>query len=92
MGSAEEVRRTGIRSRNAGIAHQARRHHFDSETNVPFLCECDDELCDENVLLSLAEYHTLTTRAHFVVTPRHAIGDAEWLMVTSRYALFRFGA
>lgn len=71
------------------LAHQARRRRFDDGTRVPFLCECDDDLCQEYVQLSLAEFHALTTQAHFVVTPWHAIGGAEWLMVTGRYALYR---
>ena len=92
MDSAEQARRAGIRTRNAGLAHHARRHHFDNETHVPFLCECDDESCQDFVLLSLPEFRALTTQFHFVVTPWHSIDGAEWLMVTTRYALYRLAS
>ena len=44
------------RDRNERIAAAAKRHHFDRDLPVPFLCECSDERCDELLRMTLHAY------------------------------------
>jgi hypothetical protein len=44
-----------VRKSNNRIARSAIRYRFVSR--VPFLCECDDEGCDELVLLTLEAFY-----------------------------------
>jgi hypothetical protein len=62
-----------IRVANADIAGSARLHAWDGRTPVPFLCECDNEECQEHVRLTLAEYDGLGAAHLFLIAPGHGI-------------------
>jgi hypothetical protein len=70
--------------RHPPISHEhASRHHNDSlittarelgiENDAPFvfLCECRDDLCDENVRLSIAEYASRRSEGKDILCPGH---------------------
>jgi hypothetical protein len=77
------------RARNERIAAAARRHHFDHEAPVPFLCECSDDRCEELVRMTLARYGTIREAADYLVAPGHQVNDAEIVRVTDACWLYR---
>jgi hypothetical protein len=70
---AQDRRCELIRRGNIRVAERARSLRFDDSTPVPFLCECDDELCQEFVLLTLAAYERAVRERLFAVAPAHSI-------------------
>jgi len=61
------------RARNERIAGAARRHHFDRNAPVPFLCECSDPGCEALLRITLAEYRSLRTTGASLVAPGHEL-------------------
>jgi hypothetical protein len=70
--TGRESRHVSVRVYNDRLAGSARRHHFDDDIAVPFLCECDDEECQEYAPLTLQQFSQwhetliLTAREHTV--------------------------
>jgi hypothetical protein len=79
-----------MRARNSRIASAARRHRFDREAPVPFLCECDHEGCEELVRLRLADYELARGSADNIVAPGHQIDGAKIVRVKDGWWLYRF--
>ena len=77
------------RARNARIAAAARRHRFDREAPVPFLCECSDDRCEELVRMTLDRYAAIRDGADYLVAPGHQVDDAEIVRVTEACWLYR---
>jgi hypothetical protein len=89
---APAARHEQIRLQNVRIAASARRHHFDGTTGVPFLCECDDELCHEFVVVTLrAMEHALRNR-YVVVAEAHSVEGGQPAGGAEGYALVRVAA
>lgn len=59
--------------RDANEAIAARRAELSAvEGSTPFLCECEDERCNELVRLTLEEYEAVRAESnHFVLVPGH---------------------
>lgn len=68
------LRHITTRVQNARIAVSAELHHFGSSP-VPFLCECDDENCNEVLGLTLVEYHWHREEGGYLLSPGHTIRD-----------------
>lgn len=65
------MRHMRIRVANADIAGSARLHAWDERTPVPFLCECDNEECQDHVRLTLEQYEALQGQRRFLTAPGH---------------------
>ncbi len=78
---ASSKRHDEARDRNARIAEAARRHHFDLDAHVPFICECDDSRCEALVRLTSAEYEAARSAADYLVAPGHQVDDARIVRV-----------
>lgn len=77
MVSGGDRRFERIHLQNIRIAASARRHHFDDRIGIPFLCECDDDLCREFVVVPLAAFErTLRDRLTIVSTGHKVEGSA----------------
>ena len=70
-----------VRLENARMTNGARRHRFDGDSPIPFLCECDDDGCGDFVRLTLPDYDDLRDRGLYLVSPGHAFGAGR--LVTS---------
>ena len=77
------------RARNERIAASARRHHFDSVTLVPFLCECSDPACETVMRITLDEYGFTRGSADFLVVPGHQVDEARISRVRDAVWLYR---
>jgi hypothetical protein len=56
---------------------------------VEFLCECGDPECTQPIVMSLAEYESVRSRAtRFVIVPGHEVADVERVVErTDRFAV-----
>jgi hypothetical protein len=79
-----------IRIQNVRIAASAVRHHFDSATGIPFLCECDDELCHEFVVLPLLAFDRVRRDRDVLVADGHDVDGTERAAPADGYTLLRF--
>ena len=77
------------RLRNVRIAYTARQHRFDPQIAVPFLCECDEERCNELVRLKLAEYAVIRQGCDYITAPGHQIHGASIVRVKDGLWLYR---
>jgi hypothetical protein len=78
-----------VRARNERIAAAARRHHFEHEAPVPFLCECSDERCGEFLRMTVNRYAAARGAADYLVVPGHQVDDANIVRVTDVCWLYR---
>jgi hypothetical protein len=78
-----------IRIQNVRIAASAQRHHFDGATGIPFLCECDDELCHEFVVLPLRTFERALRDRDVLVADGHDVDGAEHAAAAVGYTLLR---
>lgn len=83
-GRPEETRR-----RNERIADTARKHHFDHLVAVPFICECDEERCEQLVRLTLVEYARVRDACDHLTAPGHQIDAARIIRVKDGVWLHR---
>ena len=74
------------------IAASAQRHHFDSATGIPFLCECDDELCHEFVVLPLRTFERALRDRDVIVAEGHDVDGAEHAAPADGYTLLHLAA
>jgi hypothetical protein len=81
-----------IRIQNVRIAASALRHHFDGTTGIPFLCECDDELCHEFVVLPLLTFDRVRRDRDVLVADGHDVTGAEHAAPADGYTLVRLTA
>lgn len=59
-----------LQALNDRLAASAVRHRF-ADAQVPFICECGADDCDQFVLLTLAEYSQLCERGHALLADSH---------------------
>jgi hypothetical protein len=78
-----------IRFENVGIAASAQRHHFDRTTGIPFLCECDNELCHEFVVVSLRAFDLALRDRAILVAEGHEVDGAAHAAPADGYTLVR---
>jgi len=76
-----------IRIQNVRIAASAQRHHFDTATGIPFLCECDDELCHDFVVLPLRTFERALRDGDVLVADGHGVDGAERAAPADGYTL-----
>jgi hypothetical protein len=58
---------------------QSRKHkHLEAHADTMFNCECDDQTCEEVILMSTEEYQRLHLKTkYFIVIPNHVRLDLE---------------
>jgi hypothetical protein len=78
-----------IRLQNMRISVGARRHHFAETIGIPFLCECDNELCHEFVVVSLHAFDRVLRDHLVLVAHRHEVEDAVWADAEEEYVLYQ---
>jgi len=83
------ARPTVVRARNERIASSARRHRFDRDARVPFLCECSDDRCGELLRLTLEEYAVARDGADHLVAPGHQVDGARIVRVKESCWMYR---
>jgi hypothetical protein len=64
------ARYEAVRLQNLRIALSARTHHF-GNSQLPFLCECDDKECHGLITLSLDEYDGYRDMYLYLVATGH---------------------
>jgi hypothetical protein len=79
-----------IRLQNVRIFVAARRHHFDNQVGVPFLCECDDELCHEFVVVTLPDYERVRHERLILAAAGHPVQGASLFSQEDGYQVYRF--
>ena len=86
---AQPGRSDETRLRNIRIAYTARQHRFDPLVAVPFLCECDDDRCNELVRLTLTDYAVARDGCDYLAAPGHQIDGASIVRVKDGVWLYR---
>jgi hypothetical protein len=66
---ADSARRL-FRHANLRLLHLLAEESLDE---VPFLCECDDPLCFESVVLSTAEFEQVCSEGGFLIVRGHTV-------------------
>jgi hypothetical protein len=78
-----------VRLQNVRICVGARRHHFSETIGIPFLCECDDELCHEFVVVTLRAFERVLRDRLVLVAHQHELEAGVWADTEAEYALYR---
>ena len=80
------------RLRNDHIAATARANNFDSETAVPFICECSERRCEDLVRLTLTQFEAARGESDYLVAPEHQVDQARIVRVRDGFWLYRTGS
>lgn len=81
-----------IRARNQRIAEAARRHHFDPDAAVPFLCECSERRCEELLRMTIRQYQAARDGGDYLVAPGHQVEEAKIVRIKEICWLYRTDA
>ena len=73
--AAEKIARNNaaFREANDGIETAASSYGFWDGRPVPFLCECSDDFCVEQVTMQLSRYETIREDGGYVLAPGHVV-------------------
>lgn len=88
--NGDDPRRLRIRGHNELLALAARSHRFEDDVPVPFLCECDEDECQECVPLTLPEFLEWRETLTFTASG-HAVAGAIAVSHTDAYTLHLSG-
>ena len=88
--TGSEQRPQQIRAANERVAREAERQRF--LARLPMLCECDEEHCEEVLLIGAADFRSVRSSAGlFVTVPHHRPEHAELERKLTDYWLQRRG-
>ena len=71
-----EQRPLAVRAANERVAREAERQRF--LARLPMLCECDEEHCEEVLLIGAADFRSVRSSAGlFLTVPHHRLEHAD---------------